>query len=270
MKSASRISKEIQRLEAQKPLAEKSYYAVTLLGTDEGKINRYWQSHMIGWAGDDRKRQIREISFVDPTRMMQILKDIDEPGVLVNNAKDFFLYYLIGGHGVVEHSVCERFLPDIIEPREIVRSISRGLICTETAPESWFRRAPTKKDRVRLLKRDRFRCRVCGRSPHDYVDVELHLHHVLPWGKGGLTEDDNLVTICQTCHDGLDPHYDPELFSMIGINTILPDPGTSEEYRRGVTNYRKLSVPAYKELYNRLQKQKVNKNKRKENIQRKP
>lgn len=239
----------------QQPLSENRYYAITLLGTEEGKVNHFWQSHIIGLS-DDKKRQIREVSFVDPLKMLKLWKKIQEPGMLVNSAKDFFTYYLVGGNGVVEQSLCKRFLPKIVEPREVARSVSQGLICTDTIPEPWLRRAPTKKDRMRLLKRDNFRCRLCGRSPHNCVDVELHLHHARPWSMGGLTEDDNLVALCQTCHSGLDPHYDPGVFAQIGVETQLPKLSTTEDYQRGVMNYRKIAAEGYEELYNSLKDQK--------------
>jgi 5-methylcytosine-specific restriction endonuclease McrA len=38
---------------------------------------------------------------------------------------------------------------------------------------------------MRILKRDRRRCRVCGRSPDDFVDVTLHVHHIVPWSRSG-------------------------------------------------------------------------------------
>ena len=256
--SPNRLLEAIQKLKTQPPLTGSRYYAITLLGTEEGKVNHFWQSHIIGMS-DDKKSQIREISFVHPLKMLKLWKEIREPGVLINNEIDFFAYYLIGGNGVIEQSLCKRFLPNMVEPREIVRSISQGLMCTDTIPETWLRRAPTKKDRMRILKRDNFRCRLCGRSPHDYVDVELHLHHALPWGRGGLTEDDNLVTLCQTCHKGLDPHYDPEVFAQIGIETQLPKLSTVDDYRRGVVNYRKIATKGYKDLYNSLKEQKGNK-----------
>lgn len=249
MQSPSRIAEHIHKLQTQLPLPESSYYAITFLATDDGKIERYWQSQFKGWADTAKKRELREIAPVYPLKMLQLLEDTGEPGVLVNSREDFLLYFLIGGHGVVEQSLCERFLPDLIKPKEIVRSIAKGFVVVETAPEGWLRRAPSRKDRMRLLKRDNLRCRICGRSPHDYVDIELHLHHVVPWSKGGLTEDDNLVTICGTCHDGLDPHYDPELFSMLGVNTLFPKLTTSAEYKRGIMNYRRISVQAYKEQF---------------------
>jgi len=249
MKTRSRIEEHIHRLRTQAPIPESTYYAITFLATDEGQIQRYWQSRFVGWADRAKNRETREICPVDPVRMLQDFKDISEPGVLVNSWEDLFLYLIIGGHGVIEKFLCERHLPDFTKPKETVRSVTKGFLPAESAPEEWFRRAPTRKERIRILKRDNLRCRICGRSPNDYVDVELHLHHVVPWGIGGLTEDGNLVTVCGTCHDGLEPHFDPSLFSMLGIDSLFPDFGDSDDYKRGIMNYRRISVNAYKEKF---------------------
>ena len=247
MKPRSRIEEHISRLRTQVPIPEADYYAITFLATDEGLIQRYWQSRFSGWADHTKNREIREICPVDPIGMLQDFKDVGEPGVLINSREDLFLYLIIGGHGVIESSLCERHLPDFTKPKETVRSVTKGFVPAESAPEEWLRRAPTRKERIRILKRDNLRCRICGRSPNDYVDVELHLHHVVPWSIGGLTEAGNLVTVCGTCHDGLEPHFDPSLFSMLGINTLFPEIGDPEDYKRGIMNYRRVSVKAYKE-----------------------
>jgi hypothetical protein len=83
---------------------------------------------------------------------------------------------------------------------------------------------PGRKPRMRVLKRDGYRCRICGRSPDDY-DVVLHVHHIRPWGGGysGMTEEDNLITLCDTCHDGLEPHSDVALYSRIGVDPFHID-----------------------------------------------
>lgn len=248
MKPRSRIEEHIHKLRTQVPISEATYYAITLLSTDEGQIQRYWQSRFAGWADRAKNREIREICPVDPVGMLQNFEDIGEPGVLVNSREDLFLYLIIGGHGVIERSLCERHFPDFSKPKETVRSVSKGFVPTEFAPEKWFRRAPTRTERIRILKRDNLRCQICGRSPNDYVDVELHLHHIVPWSTGGLTEDGNLVTICGTCHDGLEPHFDPSLFSILGIDTLFPEIGDSEDYKRGIINYRRISVNAYEKF----------------------
>lgn len=71
---------------------------------------------------------------------------------------------------------------------------SRGQPSTPRDP-SW---------RVRFLvhRRDRFACVACGRSPATHLGVVLHVDHIVPWSKGGLTVFSNLQTLCETCNIG--------------------------------------------------------------------
>lgn len=56
--------------------------------------------------------------------------------------------------------------------------------------------------RYAVLKRDRFRCVVCGRSPATHVGILLHIDHIVPVAKGGMTVFDNLRSLCQDCNLG--------------------------------------------------------------------
>lgn len=65
----------------------------------------------------------------------------------------------------------------------------------------------TKRDinlrlRFLVMKRDNFKCRICGRSPATTPGVELHIDHIIPWSKGGETTIDNLQTLCSDCNLG--------------------------------------------------------------------
>ena len=60
----------------------------------------------------------------------------------------------------------------------------------------------TERLRFRILLRDGFTCRKCGRSPLNSHGVELHVDHIIPWSKGGETEPDNLETKCNKCNLG--------------------------------------------------------------------
>ncbi|WP_019229976.1 HNH endonuclease [Sedimentibacter sp. B4] len=65
----------------------------------------------------------------------------------------------------------------------------------------------TKRDasvklRFDVLKRDNFKCCICGASPAKDVNVELHIDHIIPWSKGGETAIDNLQTLCSKCNLG--------------------------------------------------------------------
>jgi hypothetical protein len=72
----------------------------------------------------------------------------------------------------------------------------------------------------------------------------LHVHHIKPWGEGGLTEEENLITLCHTCHIGLEPHYEEKLYSLIDV-PWLGLKSTEEnyiEYIKGLKNYQKISI----------------------------
>ncbi|MCC6329910.1 MAG: HNH endonuclease [Acidobacteria bacterium] len=70
------------------------------------------------------------------------------------------------------------------------------------------RREINGRQRFRIMVRDGFRCRKCGRSPLTKVGVELHVDHVLPWSKGGETVDENLETKCMKCNLGKGNAFD--------------------------------------------------------------
>ena len=65
--------------------------------------------------------------------------------------------------------------------------------------------------RYQVMRRDHFRCCLCGVSSAD--GAKLEVDHILPVSKGGQTEMNNLRTLCERCNRGKRDHYDPS-----GIN----------------------------------------------------
>jgi hypothetical protein len=56
-----------------------------------------------------------------------------------------------------------------------------------------------------IRKRDNFTCRRCGKyGPNG--GGELHVHHIIPRGRGGPNEPSNLITLCSDCHS-MQPHH---------------------------------------------------------------
>jgi hypothetical protein len=54
--------------------------------------------------------------------------------------------------------------------------------------------------RYDILKRDNFRCQICGSTAQD--GVKLHVDHIIPVSKGGQTIESNLRTLCDRCNMG--------------------------------------------------------------------
>jgi len=54
--------------------------------------------------------------------------------------------------------------------------------------------------RFSILRRDGFRCRICGRDASHGVAFEVD--HIVPWSKGGADSEENLWTLCDECNAG--------------------------------------------------------------------
>jgi len=66
-----------------------------------------------------------------------------------------------------------------------------------TTPKFESRKALSIRKRFFVLKRDRYRCRMCGRS-----GVELEVDHKIPIAQGGSDALDNLQALCFDCNRG--------------------------------------------------------------------
>lgn len=85
----------------------------------------------------------------------------------------------------------------------------RARIGTERAASRWLvgkpprcnpknRKIPSRM-RAYVMERDGFRCRRCGCCSDDRA---LNVDHVIPFSRGGLTEEKNLQTLCSLCNNG--------------------------------------------------------------------
>lgn len=220
---------------------EFEYFAITLTATEAGSILLGIQTHWVGWVDDELGREIREPSIVRPSAMIKLWQGIRQRCVVVNDDKDLYGFLRAGGNALIEKGMAFELYPDSLAAGEARRETPVGWIALDALEPARLRRAPTKKVRMAVLKRDGRRCRVCGRRPDDHVDVDLHVHHIRPWGRPtfGLTEMANLITLCQTCHEGLEPHYDESLYEYVEdarLGNALDR--HDREFREGVHRYR--------------------------------
>jgi hypothetical protein len=77
-------------------------------------------------------------------------------------------------------------------------------------PKAEDRREPSIGLRYRVLRRDRFRCVTCGRSPAMDPGCKLHVDHVVPFSKGGKTTLENLRALCAECNLGKGGLLEPD------------------------------------------------------------
>jgi hypothetical protein len=224
---------------------ESSYFALTLGANLRG--HPYWSglSRWVGWSERNPNWEMRAASLVNPRRVAEMWAAIGQDWVSVHDDASLSIYVRLGGNALVEKSVAEKRMPSVIAPGECVHDGAIevggfGFVATSHLPDSAVeRRAPDRKLRMEVLKRDGYRCIVCGRRPTDYVDLELHVHHVIPWRMHGPTAEENLVTLCGACHKGLDPDFEPslrELGRLPGSAKILDSDGAG--HKADVSRYR--------------------------------
>jgi hypothetical protein len=62
-----------------------------------------------------------------------------------------------------------------------------------------------------ILSRDEYTCQKCSGKKKD---AKLHVHHIIFRSNGGTNSPDNLITLCETCHDILHAHPKSEQESL--------------------------------------------------------
>ncbi len=83
-----------------------------------------------------------------------------------------------------------------IENKKVVQNVQQG------SRKHITNRNINLRLRFLVMKRDNFKCCMCGASPATDSAVELHIDHIVPWSKGGETTFDNLQTLCSKCNLG--------------------------------------------------------------------
>ncbi|MBN1779106.1 MAG: HNH endonuclease [Candidatus Buchananbacteria bacterium] len=63
-------------------------------------------------------------------------------------------------------------------------------------------RSINEKTRLKVLKRDNYKCVYCGKSPATDLEIILHIDHIKPFSKGGDNTVANLQTLCSKCNLG--------------------------------------------------------------------
>lgn len=89
---------------------------------------------------------------------------------------------------------------------EYSNNIEKELLPVENTSGKIIGRKTSRDINLRLrflvMKRDKFKCCICGRSPATTPNLELHIDHIKPYSKGGETIIDNLQTLCSDCNLG--------------------------------------------------------------------
>ena len=212
---------------------DQMYYSFILYMSDSGSAVLSYDTIWRGFADDQSRVELREPRLDSLEYLQRKFALLQMELFVVENLADLCRFFSFGGAAAIQRQVAQNHLATHMEPAPMISIGLAGFASLSGSITEATRRAPSKKLRMKILKRDNFQCRLCGRSPHRDTDIELHVHHIKPWAFHGATDLNNLITLYHTCHDGLEPHNDPTL------THFLHDPkALGSEIERGVERYR--------------------------------
>lgn len=113
---------------------------------------------------------------------------------------------------------------------------------TQDYPPDWDRR------RQRVYARDDYQCQNCRRRGGPYGDVELHAHHIVPKSRGGVHRLENLVTLCEPCHDAV---HSRNAVAPTAITDAEAEPSTLAEVIAGIKSA-KTAFRRWKRMYRKF------------------
>lgn len=89
----------------------------------------------------------------------------------------------------------------------------------------------SRKKRFEIFKRDGFKCQYCGAYPPDVI---LEVDHITPVCRGGVNNDNNLVTSCFDCNRGKGGHPLSDIIVSwkTDASRIAEQEGQIEAYRQ--------------------------------------
>jgi hypothetical protein len=225
--------------------ADEQYYALTLVAP--GNNQRLWsaQSHYAGPSERYPGWERLAASIVDADTMTSLWEGINQTWLAVHDRLALYLWIRLGGNALVEETIGTRWLPDMVGIREVAPNGPIGFQNAGSLTAQQRRRRPTRNVGKKVARRDGNACVRCGQSPAP--SVALTKHHVLPYRAGGLTQQSNLVLLCDPCHGALHTsdswHPDPLLYGALLRHVDLDD-----DYEAGVQRHRRLMTGLIRKL----------------------
>ena len=192
------------------------YYLVSVKPSSD---NITYASFFSVWnSSKTDKHEERRIDTVQPEIVIRCFASDDQKVAIIDDVPSLYDLVNIGGHGLIEKNVMTNNWSEVLVPKLTVATHGQGMIAYDSLPPKQKERVARNAYRMEIFARDFCQCRICGSSPDDSPHVTLEVHHIKPWEEGGMTEPDNLITLCHACHSGIKAIDRSLLYKKIGIH----------------------------------------------------
>lgn len=185
-----------------------------------------------------QNKEMRKISLVEPQKTIKNYKKLGQNIPVVNIKEELLSAVSVGGHALVSSDVVKKHWAEITKPFVTLKDNKNGFLEYSSIAGKYLQRFAKSDYRVSIFNRDGCQCRICGSSPDDSVHVRLEVHHIKPWEEGGISTPENLITLCSTCHSGINSLDRETLYKKVGLRLSidkihllpLPKSATSDDY----------------------------------------
>ena len=143
--------------------------------------------------------------------MTRFWESVDQGWIVVNDDEQFDVFMQLPGNALMARDVALKFFPSWVKPEAYAHQGALGLVPFDPDSRATTMRRPRPRQRKRILDRDGHQCQMPDCQTPDDEQVDLQIHHIRPVKDGGLTIDENLITLCSACHDSLEPHFNHDL-----------------------------------------------------------
>lgn len=198
---------------------QQGYYLISLRPITN---NEYYISAFTMWVGNQGKFEVRQVSPVKHDISSMHLSKLNTQVCTVNAQDELAALLKVGGHSLIRKEIIETNWKELIMPKIVVDTYDAGYLDYYSVIEPKHRgRLARNEYRMEILKRDQYRCRICGCSADDSVHIRLEVHHIKPWEEGGISTPQNLITLCATCHSGISVVDRDILYKKVGVSFPL-------------------------------------------------
>jgi hypothetical protein len=164
--------------------------------------------HFGSWGKALQAAELRAVRGhkLDPRAMVAAFKECWEHNTSVPSVRQLEAF-LEKGNFPFRYKSYLNFFGGLGQLAKLVVRVQQGELAESRLYErrkshAFLRRAIPLKTRTAVLKRDGHQCIKCGASARTDKSTRLEVDHIVPVARGGLSELDNLQTLCFACNQG--------------------------------------------------------------------
>ena len=91
---------------------------------------------------------------------------------------------------------------------------------TETKEKRNISRNISSVTQRRVLRRDNYICQICNKP---IPDNEVNFDHIIPWSKGGSSDESNIRLLCESCNKSRGNNFEDK-YLIAHVNELYKDP----------------------------------------------